>query len=160
MSALPPRTVAFSRTELAELMMPHHANILGKVFGGTILAMIDKAAGTAAIRHAGRTCVTAQVDRVTFEGPIEIGEMARVVAEVTCVGRTSLEVEVQVLALELKAGVERRTNTCFVTMVALDEQGQPTAVPPLETETDAERARCARARKRMDERKARRAAGE
>ena len=105
-----PRTVEFSRTELAELMLPHQANVLGKVFGGTILAMIDKAAATAAIRHAGRVCVTAQVDRVTFQAPIEIGDVVRVLAEVSYVGRSSLEVEVRVLAMDPRTSAERLTT--------------------------------------------------
>lgn len=151
-----PRPVDFSRTELGELMLPHQANVLGKVFGGTILAMIDKAAATAAIRHAGKVCVTAQVDRVTFKGPIEIGEVVRVVALVSYVGRSSLEVEVRVLAMDPKTSAERLTNTSFVTMVAIDDAGSPCEVPPLALKTDEERARHEAARLRMLERKARR----
>lgn len=151
-----PRPVDFSRTELGELMLPHQANVLGKVFGGTILAMIDKAAATAAIRHAGKVCVTAQVDRVTFQGPIEIGEVVRVLAEVSYVGRSSLEVEVKVLAMDPRTSAERLTNTSFVTMVAIDDTGRPSPVPPLELTSDEERARHEAARLRMEERKARR----
>jgi len=151
-----PRPVDFSRTELGELMLPHQANVLGKVFGGTILAMIDKAAATAAIRHAGKVCVTAQVDRVTFQGPIEIGEVVRVLAEVSYVGRSSLEIEVRVLSMDPKTSAERLTNTSFVTMVAIDDEGRPCQVPPLELKTDDERARHEAARLRMEERKARR----
>ena len=150
--------MSFSRTELGELMLPHQANVLGKVFGGTILAMIDKAAATAAIRHAGKVCVTAQVDRVTFRGPIEIGEVVRVLAEVTYVGRTSLEVEVKVLAMDPRTSAERVTNTSFVTMVAIDDEGRPTQVPPLELQSEAERARHANAKQRMEARKAQREA--
>jgi acyl-CoA hydrolase len=150
------RPVGFSRTELGELMLPHQANVLGKVFGGTILAMIDKAAATAAIRHAGKVCVTAQVDRVTFQGPIEIGEVVRVLAEVSYVGRSSLEVEVKVLAMDPKTSAERLTNTSFVTMVAIDDEGRPCQVPGLELQSDEERARHEAARQRMEERKARR----
>jgi len=155
--ALDPRPPSWSRTELAELMLPHQANVLGKVFGGTILAMIDKGAATAAIRHAGHVCVTAQVDQITFQGPIEIGEMIRVVSVVTAVGRTSLEVEVEVFALDALSGHERLTNTCFVTMVAVGKDGKPTPVPPLELTSDEERARNARALERMAERRQRRA---
>lgn len=150
------RPVGFSRTELGELMLPHQANVLGKVFGGTILAMIDKAAATAAIRHAGKVCVTAQVDRVTFQGPIEIGEVVRVLAEVSYVGRSSLEVEVKVLAMDPKTSAERLTNTSFVTMVAIDDAGKPCQVPRLDLQTDEERARYEAAKQRMEERKARR----
>ena len=155
--ALEPRPPSFSRTELAELMLPHNANILGKVFGGTILSLIDKAAATAAIRHAGRTCVTAQIDRITFREPIEIGEMVRFAAVVTYVGRTSLEVEVDVYALNVLNNTERLTNTCLVTFVAVGDDGRPTPVPPLKLETDEERERHAKAKERMIERKLRRA---
>ena len=155
-SGPPGKTVSYSRTELAELMMPRNANILGKVFGGTVLSLIDKAAGTAAIRHAGKTCVTAQIDRVTFRQPIDIGEMVRFVAEVTYVGTTSLEVGVRVLALDLRTGAERLTNTCHVTMVCLGDDGKPQAIPPLILETDAERAAFAGAERRMQERRTRR----
>jgi acyl-CoA hydrolase len=154
--SLEARPPSFSRTELGELMLPHQANILGKVFGGTILAMIDKAAATAAIRHARRVCVTAQVDRVTFRGPIEIGEVVRVVAEVTAVGRTSLEVEVGVFALDALTGIERLTNSSWVTMVAIDETGATTPVPPLALTTDEERERNRVALERMAERRQRR----
>lgn len=134
------RRPADSRTELAELVMPQHANILGKVFGGTILSLVDKAAACAAIRHAGRTCVTAQVDQVAFLAPIEIGELVRLVATVTWVGRSSMEVGVDVHAMDIRAGTQRLTNTCYVTMVAIDEAGRPAPVPELSLETEAERA--------------------
>ena len=101
-------------------------------------------------------CVTAQVDQITFRGPIEIGEVIRVVSLVTAVGRTSLEVEVEVFALDALSGHERLTNTCFVTMVAVDEEGKPTPVPPLELSTDEQRARNSAALARMAERRKRR----
>lgn len=153
------KRVAESRTELAELMMPNDANILGKVFGGRVLALIDKAAGTAAIRHAGSVCVTAQIDRVTFEHPIEIGNMARFLAEVTYVGRTSLEVCVRVFAMDLRTSSERLSNTCYVTMVALDDEGHPRVVPSLICETEEEKSHFEAAQKRMEERKRRRRGG-
>ena len=151
-----PRRPADSRTELAELMLPHHANNLGNVFGGTILAMIDKAAGAAAIRHAGQTCVTAQVDRVTFHEPIELGELVRVIAIVSGVGRTSLEIEVEVRALNTLANTDRLTNTCHVTMVAVDREGSPCPVPPLLLESEGDRLRNQAAQIRIQERKAKR----
>lgn len=154
---LEPRPPSFSRTELAELMLPFNANVLGKAFGGVVLGLIDKAAATAAIRHAGRTCVTAQVDRITFHAPIEIGELVQVEAVVNSVGRSSMEVGVTVRAMNIHAGTTRHTNTCYVTMVALDDGGSPAPVPPLllETPEDADRQR--RAQERMTERKAHRA---
>jgi acyl-CoA hydrolase len=154
------KTPSESRTELAELMMPNHANVMGKAFGGVVLGLIDKAAGAAAIRHSGRICVTAEFDKVTFHGPIEIGELVRIVATVNAVGRTSMEIGVDVRALNVRTGESRRTNTCHVTMVALDDTGRPTPVPPLAPETPAEKRLEAEARERMRARKdARKASG-
>ncbi len=136
-----PKPVSASRIELAEVMMPHHANILGKIFGGVILALCDKAAATAAIRHAGRPCVTASFDHVSFKEPIEIGELVRFLASVNCVGRTSMEVGVKVLAMEIASGVVRHTNSCYVTMVAVGRDGRPVPVAPVVPETETDRRR-------------------
>lgn len=153
MSAPASRPVSFSRMELAELMMPHHANLLGKVFGGVILGMIDKAAAIAAIRHAGRTCVTASFDHVSFKEPIEIGEMVKLLSSVNYVGRSSMEVGVKVLAMNVATGAVRHTNSSYVTMVAIDEKGHPVPVPALSTETDVDRRRHAAGAARAAERK-------
>lgn len=150
---LRPKAPRESRTELAEIMFPHHANVMGKVFGGTILELCDKAGGTAAIRHSGRICVTARIDEVSFHAPVEIGEMLQLVATVTAVGRTSLEVAVRVTAMNVRAGTTRHTNDCFLTMVAIDDAGKPTPVAPLAPETDEERRLEAAARARMAARK-------
>lgn len=150
---LRPKAPRESRTELAEIMFPHHANVMGKVFGGTILELCDKAGGTAAIRHSGRICVTARIDEVSFHAPVEIGEMLQLVATVTAVGRTSLEVAVRVTAMNVRAGTTRHTNDCFLTMVAIDDAGKPTPVCPLAPETDEERRLEAAARARMAARK-------
>lgn len=153
MAGLKAKKPGESRTELAELMMPHHANVMGKVFGGTILALMDKAAGAAAIRHAGQICVTATFDQVIFHSPIEIGELIRIVATINAVGRTSMEIGVEVHAMNVRTSTTRHTNTCYVTMVAIDEAGKPTPVPPLLTETDDERRLEAAANARMKARK-------
>jgi acyl-CoA hydrolase len=135
------KPVSASRIELAEIMMPHHANVLGKVFGGTVLELMDKAAATAAIRFSGRTCVTASFDHVTFREPIEIGNLVRLLASVNYVGRTSMEVGVKVLAMDVRTGAERHTNSSYVTMVAIDRDGKPTPVPRLLCESDVDRRR-------------------
>jgi acyl-CoA hydrolase len=151
------KPVSASRTELAEIMMPHDANVLGKVFGGTLLAYCDKAAATAAIRHAGKVCVTASFDHVSFHEPIEIGELVRFLASVNHVGRTSMEVGVKVLAMNVVTGNVRHTNSCYVTMVAIDAEGQPTPVPPLVVENDEDRRRQRQGAERAAERKRKRA---
>lgn len=147
------KPVSATRVELAELMMPHHANLLGKVFGGVILGMIDKAAATAAIRHAGRTCVTASFDHVSFKEPIEIGELVRLLSSVNYVGRTSMEVGVKVLAMNVATGEVRHTNSSYVTMVAIDEKGCPVPVPALVLENEVDRRRNAAGAARAAERK-------
>ena len=84
-----------SEAVMTELMMPHHANVLGNVFGGVVLSLVDRAAAVAAIRHAGRHCVTVSVDKVDFKEPIRIGELITAHARVNYTGRTSMEVGVK-----------------------------------------------------------------
>ena len=141
-----------SETVFTELMMPHHANILGNVFGGHILALVDRVAAVAAIRHAHRECVTVSVDKVDFREPIHVGELVTAKARVNFAGRTSMEVGVKVLAENVLTGDVRHTNSCYVTYVALDEQGKPAAVPPIVPETPDEKRRYERAAKRRTSR--------
>jgi acyl-CoA hydrolase len=139
-------------------MLPEDANIVGNVFGGAIMALVDKTAAVAAIRHARSNCVTASIDRVDFREPIHLGELVVLKASVNCVGRSSMEVGVRVEAEELVSGVRRHTNSCYLTFVAVDEQGRPREVPGLVPETDAEKRRYAaaqdRRRRRLEERNA------
>lgn len=121
--------------ETTQLMMPQHANVLGNVFGGVILAMMDTAAGIAALRHARTICVTASVDRVDFRLPIHIGDLVIMKASVNYVGRTSMEVGVRVETEHLLTGERRHTNSCYLTFVAIDKEGKPVAVPPIKPET-------------------------
>lgn len=121
--------------ETTQLMMPQHANVLGNVFGGVILAMMDTAAGIAALRHARTTCVTASVDRVDFREPIHIGDLVVMKASVNYVGRSSMEVGVRVETEHLLTGERRHTNSCYLTFVAIDRNGRPIPVPPIVPET-------------------------
>ena len=128
-------TVNETQHETTQLMMPQHANVLGNVFGGVILAMMDTAAGIAALRHARTICVTASVDRVDFRLPIHIGDLVIMKASVNYVGRTSMEVGVRVESEHLLTGERRHTNSCYLTFVAIDKNGKPVAVPPIKPET-------------------------
>jgi uncharacterized protein (TIGR00369 family) len=119
-------------------MMPQHVNNLGNVFGGVVLAMVDRVAAVAAMRHSGHPCVTASIDRVDFRQPIYSGELVTCHAQVTYVGRTTLEVEVRVEAEDLLSRDVRHTNLCYLTFVAIDAEGQPIPVPPLHLETEDE----------------------
>ncbi len=137
-----------SEAVLTELMMPHHANIMGNVFGGHILALVDRVAAVAAIRHAHRECVTVSVDKVDSREPIHVRDLVTAMARVNFAGRTSMEVGVKVLAEDVLTGDKRHTNSCYVTYVALDENGRPTEVAPIVPETADEKRRYDRAAKR------------
>lgn len=145
-----------SQHQTSELMMPQDANILGHVFGGAILALMDKCAAVAAFRHARSNCVTASIDRVDFKEPIHVGDLVVMKASVNFAGRTSMEVGVRVEAEDLLTGRRRHTNSCYLTFVAIDRNGRPVEVPPVIPETDDERRRYdaaqARRKRRLEER--------
>ena len=127
-------------THMVEVMTPTDANFLGKVFGGRLLALIDLCAYTTASRFAGEVCVTASFDRVDFHEPIEVGEVVTLVGGVYYVGRTSVEVTIEVYAENIYTRVRRHTNTARVTMVAVRE-GKPVPVPRLVCESREDRVR-------------------
>jgi len=147
------KPVRAARTSLADLMGPPDANNNGTVFGGRILQMVDKAAGVCAMRHAGNPVVTVAMDRVEFLVPIYLGELVTVEAQVNHVGRSSMEVGVEVYAENLDRGTRRHTNSCLATMVALDRKGKPREVPGLVVETPEEKERWAAAEKRRQTRR-------
>jgi len=122
-------------------MMPGDANNMGHVFGGVIMAMMDKTAAIAAYRHCRAPVVTASVDRVDFREPIHLGDLVVMKASVNYAGRTSMEVGVRVEAEELLTGRRRHTNSCYLTFVAVDRNGRPIEVPDLLPETPDEKRR-------------------
>ena len=135
------RSVRETQHASSSLMMPADENSLGHVFGGAILALIDKTGAVCAIRHARHSCVTVSVDRVDFREPILVGELVHVLASVNWVGRTSIEVGVRIEAENMLTGVRRHTNSCYITYVALGRDGKPTEVPDLVRETPGEERR-------------------
>ncbi|UCC84875.1 MAG: acyl-CoA thioesterase [Gemmatimonadota bacterium] len=130
------RPVSWSQQTMTHLASPIDVNLRGSVFGGVILALVDKIAYVCATRHADCPTVTASFDQVDFRAPIEIGEIVTLQASVNYVGRTSLEVGVRVSAEKVPGGSPRHTNSCYVTMVALDEAGKPQPVPRLIVEDE------------------------
>jgi len=152
------KRVSESQHETSELMMPEHSNILGHVFGGVILSIMDKCAAIAAFRHSRATVVTASIDRVDFREPIRLGDLVVMKASVNLAGRTSMEVGVRVEAEDLLSGRRRHTNSCYLTFVAVDRNGRPIEVPELIPETEDELRRNAaakeRRRRRLEEREA------
>ena len=154
-----PRPVRQSQVTFADLAEPMSQNVAGTLFGGVILGFIDRAAAFCAMKHAGRPVVTKSMDEVEFNEPIYIGELVVAHASVNFTGTTSMEVGVKVMAQNPITGVERHTNSSYVTFVALDEEGRPVRVPPVLPETAEEKRRNReggeRRQERLDRRRAR-----
>jgi uncharacterized protein (TIGR00369 family) len=143
------RPVSASRTTIAQLMQPEHANSHGNVHGGWIMKLVDEAGALACMRHAQSRVVTIAVDQMTFRNPIRIGDLVILTAEVSYVGHTSMEAEVNVDAENPLTGVKIHTNTAYLVYVALDEAENPTPVPPLILETDDQQKRFNEAKSRQ-----------
>jgi acyl-CoA hydrolase len=133
------------------------SNTAGDVHGGVIMHLCDEVAGIAAVRHSGRRVVTAAVDRMTFRHAVHTGHLVTVHASVNAVWRTSMEVGVRVISENVRTGATQHTSTAYLTMVALDDDGRPTPVPPLAPETADELRRAREAQLRRDNRLAERA---
>jgi acyl-CoA hydrolase len=157
----PPKAhpVSYSAATMTQLMVPQWVNLHGTVHGGYILMLADQIAYVVASRHAGRPTVTASFDEVDFRSPIHVGDIVTLHARVNYAGRSSMEIGVRVEAEDLLTREARHTNSCYITMVAVDEAGRPVPVPGLSLETDEERARAARALERRRIREGRRARG-
>ena len=121
------------------LMTPDMANFSGNVHGGALLKMLDQVAYACAARYAKSYVVTVSLDQVAFREPLRVGELVTFMANVNYVGNSSMEVGIKVIAEDLHSKVKRHTNSCYFTMVALDENNKPTKVPQLELETETER---------------------
>lgn len=129
-----------SELEMVVLMTPDMANFSGKVHGGALLNLLDRVAYSCAARYSQDYAVTLSVDQVTFREPISVGELVTMRASVNYTGRTSMEIGIRVEAEEVRSGKRRHTNSCYFTMVAVDEHGKPTPIPKLELDTpDKER---------------------
>jgi acyl-CoA hydrolase len=144
-----PVPVSASLSVLVRWMGIEDTNTAGFVHGGVVMKLCDEAAGLAAIRHSHRRVVTAGVDRMTFNEPVHLGDLVTFRAAVNAVWSTSMEVGVRVEAERPASGKVRHTSSAYITMVALDDDGRPTAVPPLrpEDETELRREREAQTRR-------------
>lgn len=136
------------RLSMTLLMTPDMANFEGNVHGGIILKILDQVAFTCAGRFARRYVVTLSVDRVVFREPIHVGELVTFDASVNYTGRTSMEIGIRVTTENISSGITRHTNSCYFTMVALDEFGSATPVPPAHPRNDTERRRWTEAERR------------
>lgn len=145
-------TVAATRVETAQVVLPGHTNGMGTLFGGVLMQWIDVAAAIAAMRHARGPVVTASMDRLHFLRPIRVEEFAIIRAEVSFTAHTSMEVEVEVASENPWTGERAPTTHALLTFVSLDEHGRPRPVPSLVTETLAERKRFKEAARRRQAR--------
>ena len=132
------RTVNESKVTITELMIPSYANFGGKIHGGILLSLMDKAAYASATKHSGAYCVTVSVDNVNFRQPVDVGDLVSLKASVNYVGRSSMVVGIRVEAENVKEGIVKHTNTSYFTMVAKDEDGNLMEVPKLKLETEEE----------------------
>ncbi|AOM00324.1 acyl-CoA thioesterase [Cobetia marina] len=126
---------------MTELMTPDMANFSGKVHGGAILKKLDEVAYACASRYSGSYVVTLSVDQVRFKQPIHVGELVTFLASVNHVGRSSMEIGIKVVAESIQGRLIRHTNSCYLTMVAVDPDGNPVPVPPLNLETQEQKLR-------------------
>ena len=123
------------------LMSPDMANFSGNVHGGAILRLLDQVAYACASRYSRRYVVTLSVDQVTFLQPIHVGELVSFLASVNHTGKSSMEIGIKVVAEDIRSQVVRHVNSCFFSMVAVDDAGKPTPVPPFTPASDDERRR-------------------
>jgi acyl-CoA hydrolase len=135
------------------LMTPDTANFSGNVHGGSILKLLDQVAYACASRYAGAYVVTLSVDQVMFRQPIHVGELVTFLASVNHTGNSSMEIGIKVIAENIRTQARRHVNSCFFTMVAVDEDRKPTTVPQLRPFTPDERRRYAAAELRKSMRR-------
>jgi acyl-CoA hydrolase len=138
---LPARPASASATEMVQVVLPNDANPLGFILGGTVMHLIDIAGAIASFRHTRQRVVTAAVDGLQFLHPIRVGDLIILQAQVSATFASSLEVEVRVSSEEALTGVRRLTSRAYLTFVAIDEQGQPVPIPPLQLEGAEDQAR-------------------
>lgn len=148
MSPQPPRSVAHSASVMTEIVLPEDTNHRGTVFGGRVLALIDKCAALVAIRHSRSECVTAHIDSVQFLSKVRLGNVLVLCGRLNAAFGSSMEIEVEVRSEDPLSGNRKLTTTAFVTMVAIDGDGEPREVPALDLANDDERFRSTAATER------------
>ena len=137
-----------SEVIMTEMVLPHHTNSIGTVFGGMVMSWVDIAAAICAERHSRKQVVTASVDAMEFLAPVKLGWIMTLKASVNYVWTTSCEVGVKVVAENSRTGESFHTASAYVTMVALDSNGRPTAIPPIVPETEQQKRRYVEAKAR------------
>ncbi|MBO8163256.1 MAG: acyl-CoA thioesterase [Brevibacillus sp.] len=150
------KPMSASRTYMTDIVLPPDTNHHGTIFGGKVMAYVDKIASVAAMRHCRKPVVTASTDSLDFLNPIRVGQAICLEAMVTWTHKTSMEVYVQVESEDLLTGERLLTATSYLTFVALDKEGKAVPVPPVYPETEAEKFHFETAQNRYRIRKERR----
>jgi uncharacterized protein (TIGR00369 family) len=145
------KTVNESSVIMTQIMTPQDVNLAGNVHGGVIMRLVDTAGGLVAVRHTRANVVTASIDRLDFHHPVFAGDLVTLRASLNLVGRTSMEVGVNVQAENPKTGEVNHTASAYLTYVALDESRKPMEVPPLILETEEQRRRNREAQVRRED---------
>jgi uncharacterized protein (TIGR00369 family) len=150
---MPGKPVSKSSTVLATLVEPSQTNPMGNIHGGVIMKLADQAGAAAAIRHAGRICVTASIDHLDFLNAVHVGDLVTLKSSVNYVHRTSMEAGVRIEAENMATGEVKHVASAYIIFVALDESCRPTPIAPVIPETDAEKRRYRQAELRFKQRK-------
>jgi acyl-CoA hydrolase len=135
------RKVDDSQITMTELVLPHHTNQLGTLFGGQLMYWIDICASLSAEKHTGKVCVTASVDKIDFHHPVKLGDAVTLLSSVNRVFNTSLEVGVKVFAQSFKEGTTKHTNSAYLTFVCVDADGKPIKAIEALPETNEQKRR-------------------
>jgi uncharacterized protein (TIGR00369 family) len=146
-ASLDPKPMSASHSLMGQVMLPNDANPMGNVHGGAIMKMVDIGAAVSAMRHCGRQVVTVALDHMDFKQPAYIGDLITISSCVEYVGRTSMVVHATVEAENPISGKKVLTSSCYLTFVALGDDGRPVPVPTLVTDTPEEEARMEHARR-------------
>jgi len=144
------RTVDHSAVTMSQLILPHQAGRAGYAHGGEILKVMDTAAGVVAVRHAHTEVVTARVEGVNFYCPIKVTNLVIIDAFLTFVGRSTMEVRVEVTREDIIKEEKTQALTAYFIMVALDDRGKPTEVPPLILSSGEEKERWEQGKRRYE----------
>ncbi|WP_274474799.1 acyl-CoA thioesterase [Mangrovimonas aestuarii] len=135
------KTPEASKTTMTDLVLPSETNPLNNLFGGELLARMDRAASIAARRHSRRIVVTASVNHVAFNRSIPLGSVVTVEAKVSRAFKTSMEVFIDVWIEDRESGMRTKANEAIYTFVAVDETERPVEIPEIVPETDLEKER-------------------
>lgn len=156
---VPGKPTSASRTTLSHIMTASDTNLLGTVHGGVIMKLVDDAAGAVAGRHSGGPAVTASMDEMAFLSPVRVGDLVHVRAQCNWTGRSSMEIGVRVMAERRNESTPaQQVGSAYLVFAAVDADGKPRTVPPVEPETEQDKRRYQEAQIRRTHRLARRRA--